>query len=55
VFTIIVVLAENAGRVPPLVRRRWRRWRIERATQRQAAEIRRARAARRHAGTGGRR
>lgn len=55
VFVVIVVLAENAGGVPALVRRRWRTWRVKRATERQAAEIRRERAARRHAGAGVRR
>ena len=54
-FIVIVVLAENAGDVPAAVRRRWRAWRVKWATKRQAAELRRQRAARRHAGTGGRR
>lgn len=54
-FVVVMVLAENAGSIPARARRRWRWWRLKRAAARQAAELRRERAARRHAGTGRRR
>lgn len=54
-FVAVLLLAENADHVPAAISSWWRRWRIQRATARQAAQLRRERAAHRRARTGARR